>query len=155
MTYIPNAELVAKAWLLAAVDGLDSNVATTLPDFPWPNNEFVQIVRVGGSPNIDVPQFQPVMSINCFAGKKGSTKPPWGQANELAMRVVMAAYESHYAGHAAVTLTMPSGYSAARVQSVYPVSEVNKTPSDPSQYALYTVDLQFVWIPSDLVVAAP
>ena len=155
MSFIPNAELVTKAWLLAAVPGLSSNVATTLPDFPWPNNEFIHIVRVGGSPAIDLPQFQPVMSINCYAGKAGSTKPPWGQANELAMRVVMATYAAHYAGHASVSLAMPTGYSAARVQSVYPVSEVNKTPSDPSQYALYTVDLQLVWIPSDLVVAAP
>lgn len=155
MSFIPNAELVCKAWLLAAVPGLAANVATTLPDPAWPNNEFIQIARVGGSPTIDLPQFQPVMSINCFALKPNSIRPPWGQANELAMRVVMATYTRHYAGHPAVQLTMPTGYSAARVQAVYPLSEPVKTPSDPSQYALYTVDLQFVWIPSDLVVVAP
>lgn len=153
MTFIPNAELVCKAWLLAAVDGLSSNVATKLPDPPWPNEEFIQIMRVGGSPDIDVPRFNPVMSVNCFARKANSLNPPWGQANELAMRVVTATYKIHYATHAAVRLTMPTGYGLARVHSVYPVSEVNRVPSDPSQYACYTVDLQFVWTPDSLVVA--
>lgn len=155
MSFLPNAELVAKAWLLAAVPGLSANVATTLPDLPWPNSEFIQVIRVGGSPHPELPQFQPVMSINCFAAKQNSTKPPWNQANELAMRVVMATYPTRYRNSPAVMLTMPTGYGLARVQSVYPLTEPVKTPSDPSQYALYTVDLQFVWTPdSEVIVRA-
>lgn len=153
MSFLPNAELVTRAWLLAAVPGLSANVATRLPDPAWPNNEFIQIIRVGGGPNIDVPQFQPVMSINCYAMKQNSLNPPWNQANELAMRVVAATYDIRYASHAAVALTMPTGYGRARVQSVYPVSEPVRTPSDPSQYALYTVDLQFIWTPDSVVIA--
>jgi len=52
---IPNAELVAKTWLLAAVTGLTGKVSTNLPDVPWPDDEFVQIMKVGGSPVTDVP----------------------------------------------------------------------------------------------------
>ena len=146
-TLFPNAEQVAKAWLLAAVDGLSNNVSTALPDVPWPNDEFIQIMKVGGSPEIDVPLLKPVISVNCWAVKQNSRRPPWGQANELAMRVLKAAYEQafRFAPDTAVKLTMPTNFVAARVCSVYPLSEPNRLPSDPSQFAAYTLDLQFVW----------
>lgn len=146
---IPNAELVAKAWLLAAVPGLSNNVSTNLPDPTWPNNEYLQIMKVGGSPNIDVPLFNPVISVNCWAMVLNSRRPPWGHANELAMRVVMACYNQRAkrAPDPAVKLTLPSGYTQARMQSVHPLAEPNRLPSDPSQYAVYTLDLQMVWTP--------
>jgi len=150
---LPNAELVAKTWLLAAVGGLDNNVATTLPDPPWPNDEFIQIMQVGGSPNMYVPQFSPVVTLNCFAMKKNSTKPPWNKASGLGMRAIMACYEVRYAPDTAVELDLPVNYGRAIVQSVYPVSELRRLPSDPSQYAVYNVDLHFVWVPASVVIA--
>lgn len=146
---IPNAEQVAKAWLVAAVDGLSGNVATALPDVPWYHDEFIQIMKVGGSPEIDTPLLHPVISVNCYAMKQNSRRPPWNQANELAMRVLKAAYEQafRFAPDPTVTLTLAAGFMAARICSVYPLSEINRLPSDPSQYAAYTLDLQFTWVP--------
>ena len=148
----PNAELVAKHWLLAAVPGLDNNVATTLPDPPWPNDEFVQVMQVGGTPDMYVPRFNPVVTVNCFAMKQNSSKPPWNKASDLAMRILLATYSKRYADSSAYDLDLPAGYGRALVQSVYPVSDVRKLPSDPSQYAVYNIDLQISWVPASLVI---
>lgn len=152
--YIPNAELVAKHWLLAAVAGLAGKVATTLPDLPWPDNEFVQVMAVGGSPDPEIPQLHPVVTVNAFAAKPGSLKPPWNKAATLAMGIWAACYQKRYAPHAAVELSLPSGYGRALVQSVFPVGEVKRLPSDASQYAVYSLDIQINWVPGSLEVVA-
>lgn len=147
MALIPNDELVAINWLDAAVSGITSaKVATTLPDHTaWVDNEFYQVMQVGGSPDIELPINQPVISINCFAVKPGSTKPPWGHAHQNAMKVMAATYNRR-PGSAATLLTMPAGYGAALVRSVFPVSQPRRIPSDPSQFAVYNLDLQFSWV---------
>lgn len=152
---IPNAELVAQAWLVAAVSGLTaSQVATTLPDPPWPGNEFVQVTQVGGTPDIYTPVMESVVSVNCFAIKSSSLKPPWGQAAQLAMRIWEATFPVRYAPHAAVVATMPkSGYSQAHIRTVVAVSQPKRIPSDPSQYAVYNLDLQFSWSVVGMTVA--
>lgn len=151
---LPNTELVAKHWLLAAVEGVDANVATTLPDLPWANDEFIRIASVGGTPEIDNPLFSGVISVECYAARPGSTKPPWGHASNLAMRVVMACYGQRglYNPDPRVLVSLPAGYGPAQVESVWPVSEVRKAPPDPSQYALYLVDLALTWIPAGVTV---
>lgn len=160
MARIPNDELVARAWLAAAVDDLTvDKIATTLPDPPWTDNEFVQIMQVGGTPDTHLPINEPVISINCFAMVPGSTKPPWGQANELAMKVMAATYDRRPAA-AATALNLAtllgaafSEYGGVLVRSVWPVSQPRRIPSDPSQYAVYNLDLQFSWVASSEVYA--
>jgi hypothetical protein len=149
---LPNSLLVAKHWLLAAVGGLDQNVATTLPDPPWHNDEFLQVMNVGGAPDLDVPMFHPVVSVNCFAMKPNSTKPPWGRAAQLGMRVIKATYQIAYAPSTRVELNLPDGYGRAIVHSVSAVSDLREIPSDPSQYAAYNLDLAIHWTPASLVV---
>jgi hypothetical protein len=150
MALIPNDELVAKAWLVAAVSSLTAaKVATTLPDPPWTDNEFVQIMQVGGTPDTHLPIFEPVVSVNCFALKSGSTKPPWGQANHLASKILAACYDRRPAT-ATMQLTI-SGYGGALVRSVWAVSQPRRIQSDPSQYAVYNLDLQFSWVASSEV----
>ena len=154
MSLIPNNELVARAWLIAAVSDLSSDkVATTLADPPWPDNEFVQIMQVGGSSNPELPVMEPVVSVNCFAFKPGSAKPPWGQANHLASAIWKACYAARYNPSSVVLPSMPSGYGAALIRSVYPVSLPRRVPSDPSQYAVYNLDVAFSWVPSSEVFA--
>lgn len=155
MSLIPNAELVARAWLIAAVTGLAAGkVSTNLPDPPWPDDEFVQIMSVGGTPDPDNPIYRPVISINSFAMKSGSLKPPWGKANQLAERIRLATYQIRRQPSGGVELVMPSGYGRALLLSVWPVSEPRRVPSDPSQYAVYNQDVQFVWTPASEVIAA-
>lgn len=150
---LPNDELVALAWLVAAVPLASSKVATTLPSPPWTDDEFVQIMQVGGSSDPDTMLARPVVSVNCFAMKADSIKPPWGQANHLASSIWQATYQRRWAPHNAVELTMPTGYGRAVVLSVFAVSRPRRIPSDPSQYAVYNLDLEFAWIPASVVIA--
>jgi hypothetical protein len=154
MALLPNDELVAKAWLVAAVDGLTAaKVATTLPDPPWTDDEFVQIMQVGGDGDRDLPTAEPVVSVNCFAMKAGSAKPPWGQANQLAQKIWMATFPVRYSPDPAVELDMPSGYGRALCRTVQAVSRPRRIPSDPSQFAVYNLDLLFSWVPASEVIA--
>lgn len=152
--FLPTSELVAKHWLLGAVDGLADNVATTLPDVPWPNNEFIQIINVGGTPDQDVPRLNPVVSVSCFAAPvpgKTSIKPGWNRAGDLAMRVWQACFRIRYAPDPAVAIVLPDNFVDALVTSVSPVSDIRKIPGDPSQYAGFSLDLLFTWTPVGLV----
>lgn len=151
---LPNSMLVAKHWLLAAVDGVNSNVATTLPDQPWPDDQFIQVMNVGGAPDIDNPMFHPVVGVNIYAVKPGSTKPPWGKAAQFGMKVVQACYVKPYAPDGQTRVVLPGSYDDAIVTSVYPVSDLREVPSDPSQYAVYSVDLVLTWVPASLVVTS-
>src|SRR5687768_146046 len=110
-------------------------------------------MQVGGTPAIDTPVYQPVVSINCFAMKSGSANPPWGQANQLAEQIRLATYARRVRSEAGVLVTMPAGYGQALVLSVYPVSEPRRIPSDPSSYAVYNLDLQFNWTAASEVLA--
>lgn len=152
MALIPNDELVAKAWLVAALSlPASGKVATTLPDYTsWVDNEFYQIMQVGGAPDVELPINEPVVSINCFAVTPGSTKPPWGHAHQNAMKILNATYNRR-PGTSATALAMPSGYGGALLRSVWPVSQPRRIPSDPSQFAVYNLDVQFSWVASSEV----
>jgi len=150
---LPNDELVAKAWLEAAVPLTAGKVATTLPDPPWTDDEFVQIMQVGGNPDPELMIAEPVVSVNCFAMKANSIKPPWGQANHLAQLIWQATLQRRWAPHPAVELVLPSGYGRAIVRTAQAVSLPKRVPSDPSQYAVYNLDIQFSWIPASVVIA--
>lgn len=151
---IPNDEVVAVAWLQAAVTGLTGKVATALPDPPWnADNEFVQVMQVGGTPDIHLPILEPVVSVNCFAMVTGSTKPPWNHANQLAMKIWKATQAIRYGTSAAVALDLPGAYGNALVRAVTAVSQPRRVPSDPSQFAVYNLDLLLSWVPAQEVFA--
>ena len=155
---LPNSELVGMGWLIAAVTRITSaKVATSLPDPPWPDDEFCQIMQVGGTPDNDLPIQDPVISVNCFAMKKNSLKPPWGQAANLAMQIWEATFAVRYAPDPAVLVAMPvadsSAYGTALVRSVTAMSTPRRVPSDPSQFAVYNLDLLVDWVPVGMVVA--
>lgn len=152
----PTVELVAVAWLKAAVDGVSGNVATTLPDLSsWYNDQFIEVMNVGGTPGVENPMRNSVVTVNCFAAKLGSTKPPWNKAATLAEAVLEATYGVRYRPDPAVWITtLPTGYDNALVESVKAVSEIKKLPSDASQYAVFSLDLQFNWVRASLVVTS-
>lgn len=142
-TYRANTELVATAWL-AGVAGLSSAmVAATLPKdtSTWASTGFVTVRASGGSPGIHVPMRQPVVTVDTWAVKPGSAKPPWFQANYLAELIDVGCR----AATAGRTVTLPTNYPAARVHSVYLVSEPRRAYGDQGDYARYTVDISMNW----------
>ena len=139
-------ELVAEAWLKTVVGNI---VATTLPKpsasgLSWENTGFVTLTNAGGSPNLYVPLRDPVMGVDCWAANSQSQKPPWRKAACLAEAIQAACYD-----HPAIpqTVSLPSGYPAARVLSAYTTGEHRRVNDDASSYARYSIPgLVIAWV---------
>lgn len=144
MTYHPNTELVAVAYL-KTVPGLGSNVATDLPqdNSTWSASGFVQVMTVGGTPNAYSPIARPVVSVDCWAVSPNSSKPPWGKANQLAEDIRAAV-------HGGVLLpqrvTVGAAYAKADVVEARILSEPRRIPDDDADYAHFSLDLELHWI---------
>lgn len=150
---LPHGELVAQAWL-RGLEGIPTNgVGTTLPkdNSTWAASGFVQIEIAGGTPGVYMPTSNPVISIKCFACAVNSSQPPWGKANQLAEIIKLSGYGSvdSYNSPQRVVALAPQ-YQNARVLGVYPLSEPQRMPSDEARFALYKIDMQFVYVPTTL-----
>lgn len=140
----PTTELVAVAWLMG-VSGLPTDmIGPNLPadESKWTNG-FVQVMTVGGSPNMYIPVRRPVVSIDFWAGNANGNKAPWGKANALAEIVRDACYEDDSARPVEISV---GEYDDARVMSVYPLTEPRRVPGDAAGYAHYQMDLQLHWV---------
>lgn len=132
-------ELVAIAWLKTVLGNI---VAATLPKplsngtLSWETTGFVTLISAGGTPNLYVPLRDPVMGVDCWAANSQSQKPPWNKAACLAEAIQGACYD-----HAGIpqTLSLPSGYPAARVLSAYTTGEHRRINDDASSYARYSI----------------
>ena len=89
-----------------------------------------------------MPLRSPVVTVDTWAVKPGSTKPPWYQANALA-EVVDAGTRAVNASRA---VALPSGYNPARVFAAYFVQEPRRAYGDQGDYAHYVADLALHWI---------
>lgn len=139
-----NTELVAVAWL-GGVSGLTSSmVATSLPkdNASWSASGFVTVRTSGGSPGLYVPMREPVVTLDFWAVKPGSSKPPWFQAAALAE----LAEAGTRASDAQRAVTLPSGYNSAHVYSAYFVQEPRRAYGDQGDYAHYVADMAMHWV---------
>jgi hypothetical protein len=151
--YLPHGELVAQAWLRGLAGVPTTGVGTTLPrdNETWAASGFVQIETVGGSPNIDVPIYQPVISVHCWANKANSSQPPWGKANQLAEQIRIGGYGGvdSLAPPARIVALAPN-FQNARVMAAYALTEPRRIPADDARFAHYQFDMQFVYVPTIL-----
>jgi len=140
----PTSELVAVAWL-KGLSGLNNLVATDLPAdaTSWAASGFTQVLTVGGSPSLDFPLANPVVSLDFWANAPGSGKPPWNKANQLA-EVARRGMLDHDAVQRA--LTLPAAYNNARCVTVYPLTEPRRVRDDAAEFARYTMDALFSWV---------
>lgn len=147
MPFIPVTDIVAVAFL-RTVPGLDpNNISTLLPkDVSTWANGFVQVVGVGGVPNIYVPLDLSTVNVSCWATNVGSGKPPWGKANQLTARIMQECI-NHAAFPKTLDLTSFGDYFQARVHSTYFVTEPRRVPSDEGSYARYDGDMNIHWTP--------
>lgn len=132
-------------WWLHTLDLPVDGIGDTLPAEPdeWATNGYVQIpTTVGGSPNVDVPQRQPVMQVDCWANRPNSELAPWNRAESLASRIVEAAQ----AQRGPITLTVPAGFRPVQLKSVWPRTEPRRLPNDPSRFARVSLDLEMRWV---------
>ena len=148
MTYRPNSEQVAVAWL-KGVTALIDGVATSLPaDDQWPeiitgSRGFVQVHVVGGTPNMYLPVAMPVVSVDCWAARASSGRPSWNMAHYLAEMIRLSCLDHALVGR---VLNLPAEYSNAVVQDAHMVSEPRRIVDDPADYAHVQMDVQLSWI---------
>jgi hypothetical protein len=140
----PTTELVAVAWLKAAVPYLGTRVATELPmdNASWSASGFTVVSSAGGSPHIYLPLARPVLSIDCYGVAAGAARPPWNLAFQCAEEIRRATL-----AHATVprAVTLPAAYALARVLAVIPRSEPRRIPGDVANYARVQMDLELWW----------
>ena len=148
MTYLAIDDLVVEKWLRQVLPGV--GVAHTLPDAStWDGNQFVHITGVGGSPDPEQPIYHPVIEAACYAYKPGSKKPPWYQANQLAMTIYRHCL-THIDPDDAV-LTLGDGYEQARILERIPQTTPRRGKSDASHYARYNIEVELIWVPHVVV----
>jgi hypothetical protein len=145
--FTPSNEMVAVAWLKAAVPYLGNRVATELPsdNSSWSASGFTTVATTGGTPNTEVPVNEPVMSIDSWGVTPTSGRPPWNLAAQPAEAIKAAAVDH---GMIPRILTMPAGFNLVRVFSVIPRTEPRRINSDAASYAHYSQDLEFRWVKS-------
>jgi hypothetical protein len=140
----PSNEMVAVAWLKAAVPYLGSRVATELPtdNSTWSASGFTKVAAVGGSPNMYLPEAHPVISVDTYGVTTRSGRPPWNLASQQAERIRRAILD-----HALVPqkLTMPTGYRSAFVRQAIPRTEPRRMSDDVASYAHYQQDVELWW----------
>jgi len=153
MSYRPNSELVAVAWLGSMSGVLQSMVSTLLPrdNSTWATSGFITVgdgtgrgaAVIGGAPILNSQVRHPVLSIHTWAVNIGSAKPPWGLACSLAEKIVDSVFDEDNMRR---TLTLPTGYQGARVNGAT-CTEPRRVPGDSGAYAHYSIDLNLYWVP--------
>lgn len=156
---LPNyltSELVAIAWI-GSIPGLsvdmvstqlppDANKDDTPADWVVAGLGFATVATVGGTPDPILPVHRPVMSVDTWAVKQGSGKPPWGVANSLAEAVIRASLD-RIAVPRHLTITVNGRpYPPASVQIAKAMTEPRRINDDPGVYAHYQFDLFMQWI---------
>lgn len=150
-----NAELVVMAYLRDVVLARYGTVVGAVlqgPDaqgaYTWADVGFVQPSSVGGSVNANVPLRTSVVSLDVWAVKPSSKRPPWNQAYAVAETIIAATYDTpSYDTHRVVTL--PTGYPTVRVTGFRVLTEPARRPSDPSDFARVGFDVEIVWAAID------
>lgn len=151
-------ELVGVAWIasLDAIAGIGGQqaVATRLPPdalksgkpAPWTATGFITVSVVGGSPHTYLPVSNPVLQVDCYAVKPGSTRPPWWQADALASVIRYACWD-RTAGARRPLPVVVNGvtYPSASVSSARLLTAFRRMYSDAAGYAHYSADLQMSW----------
>lgn len=139
----PSTEQVAVAWL-KTLPGLPVNqIATTLPadNASWATSGFVQVTTVGGTPQVHVPVFEPVVQIDIWACNVDSQRPPWGKAAHLAETIVWATYSALQPG----VFDLGANIHPPRLMSAFALSEPRRILHDEAGFARVQFDMSFRW----------
>jgi hypothetical protein len=140
-----NTDLVTVA-LIQAILGQSGGVGAKLPGdaASWAKTGFVQIVTVGGTPNVYAPLRRPVVDVRAKWITPNSKQPDWFAANALAERILAGLWGQSGEPREVV---LPAGFERAFVQSAYALTEPRRIGGDDSSIATYQFDMQINWVP--------
>lgn len=149
-TWEISAEHVAVAWLKALNTLAGTAVATTVPQASsWPlvgtSRVFLQALGTGGGTVGDTPYHRDVVSVDSWATKDNSDRPPLGIAMQLALKVWGAGYSP---GNLGLLEVFREGASLGwvSVDSVRPISaHPRRIPDQDTSRAHYSLDIEISW----------
>ena len=151
---IPTTEIVA-AELIKTFDNVDpGQVATSVPDpaiTDWSAAGFVQVASFGGTPSSSAALLRSAVSVDTWAYNRNSTRPPWGKANVLAMKIWAATWNRIYLDNRVVMRRLDlsdvagKNFGQVLVLSAYALTEPARRTNDPANWAHYGFDLRVNW----------
>lgn len=159
--FAPLSADVLAAWIATrvAVDGVALNatlVGDSLPEdrSTWgaPLPGFVMISEVGGTPNSELRQRQPVLTLDCYSNNGDSEKALWHDAAALA-NAIRSQIETEFDIYTPASMNpfvaIPGGnYHPARITRLNALQEPRRIRTSNSGYARYSFDVECWWIAS-------
>lgn len=155
--FTPPSDLVLATWIGANVTVAgNSNPIQAGPELPedrtsWatPQPGFVMLTEVGGSPNSEILQRQPVFTCSCYSNNGDSDKPLWRDANALA-DAIRDAIESRRDGVRPPLLVMPqvggvTVYFDALLINLQVHSEPRRVRTSSIGNARFDIDVEVWW----------
>jgi len=148
MGYLPDTEVVSKAWLLSVPGVPADGVSTQLPEdnSTWAASGFVRIAGIFETMNVYSTLRRPVITLETYAVQLNSAKPPWWKANALAEQIVAVTLPTYTGPDLLGKVTLPSAYEAASVLQVNVIRLPRRVPASDVRYAKYRMDLQVFWV---------
>jgi hypothetical protein len=153
MSYRPTAELVGIYWLKGLGEQVNPDLVGTIVPGPdednnlsWGSSGFIQVMAVGGTPEVHVPLRHSVLSVDTWAANVGRKKAPWGRANNLAEIVVNSVWDlDELSTVYKRPVSLPSAYRDALVLNAS-ATEPQRRPSDEANWAHYGFELTLDWV---------
>jgi len=139
-------EQVAVAWVKALATEAGSAVATTVPEAKtWPlvgtSRAFIQVLGTGGGTVGDTPYHRDVISIDSWATKDNSDRPPLGLAYQLLLRVWGAGFNGKGRGLVEVAPDLVVSIDSVRPVNAHP----RRIPDQDTSRAHYSLDVEISW----------
>lgn len=150
---LATSELVAAAWI-GSIPGLSPQMTGEVlpPDVqpdgtpaPWLLTGFITVQVAGGSPDADLPVKKPVIQVDAWAAKPGSSEPPWLKASVLAETVRYACLDRVRVPRLLRIQINGVAYPSAQVMAAYLVTEPRRLYEDPAMYARVQMDMAIQW----------
>jgi hypothetical protein len=145
---------VAIAWI-GSIPGLSTDmVGTQLPPSvaddgtiaAWLSTGFVTVSVVGGTPGDMLPVNRPVLQVDCWTTKPGSSKPPWLMADAICRAIQRATWDRYRISRPLTPALNGVTYPMAVVQSAYMATSFRRAYDDAGDYARYQGDLALSWV---------
>ena len=141
-----SAEQVAVAWVKALNTAAGTAVATTVPEAKqWPlvgtTRAFIQALGTGGGTVGDTPYHRDVVSIDSWATKDNSDRPPIGLAMQLLLKVWGGAMSGQATGWLDVAPGQRAILHGARPLNAHP----RRVQDQDTSRAHYSLDVEITW----------
>jgi hypothetical protein len=159
--FAPVSADILGAWIATrvSVDGVALNSTLVGDHLPtdkttWaaPLPGFVMLTEVGGTPNSELRQRQPVVTLDCYTNNGDSELALWHDAAALANAIrdqIETEFDIYTPAAMNPFVTIPGGnYHGARITRLNVLQEPRRVRTSTAGYARYSMDVECWWVQS-------